>query len=67
MTPTIPRRSGDRPPVRESLHRKSKSLPASTPTTPAAAGSDDAEASDALAMPLSPSSDSNIDKVWTVG
>lgn len=61
MTPMIPRRSGDRPPNRESLHRKSKSLPASTPATPAAAGARDS--SEMPTTPLSPSSDSNIDKV----
>ena len=44
--------------MRESLHRKSKSMPAGTPETPAEA--DDAETP---ATPLSPSSEGNIDRV----
>lgn len=63
VTPTIPRRSADRPTQRESLHRKSKSMPASTPTTPTAA---DLNKEDPV-TPLSPSSDSNIDKVRPSG
>ena len=58
MTPTIPRSSSERATLRESLHRKSKSMPAGTPATPAEA--DDAETP---TTPLSLSSEGNIDRV----
>ena len=58
VTPTIPRSSSDRAAMRESLHRKSKSMPAGTPETPTEVN--DAETP---ATPLSPSSEGNIDRV----
>lgn len=60
-TPTIPRRSTERAPAREvSLHRKSKSLPASTPGTPAGTIAEEGE--EDPVTPLSPSSEGNLDK-----
>ena len=62
LTPTIPSKAGDRTAARESLHRKSKSMPASTPGTPLAGGRGAMEDEEPL-TPLSPSSEGNIDKV----
>ena len=62
LTPTIPSKAGDRTAARESLHRKPKSMPASTPGTPPAGGRGAIEDEEPL-TPLSPSSEGNIDKV----